>query len=226
MQEKKRFIFLIIFDSLTFVLAMVGFFFSLFDVRFMADYPRLSTLPIWMTFTGLSNLFIGLVSIGCMITRTKRKETTLPKVMFMLKLIALVAISITMLVTACVLAPAQGASWWRLYINNNLFNHLLTPLLAIFTFLVFEQYVETSLFDCLFSLLPIIAYSVFYVINVCTHLNEHGKVNPTYDIYGLLRYGIGIAFLFFLAFTISSFGLAALYRFLNKKKTASLRSSY
>ena len=226
MKNQKRFILLIIFDSLVFVSAIIGLLFSVFDVRFMANYPRLSTLPIWMTFTGLSNLFVGLVALGCVIYHLLKKEIILSKAMFILKITALVAITITFLVTACVLAPAQGSSWWRFYINNNLFNHLLTPLLAIFTFLVFEHYVETSLFDCLFSLLPIIAYSVFYVINVCTHLTEHGKVNPTYDIYGLLRYGIGIAFLFFLAFTISSFGLAALYRFLNKKKTASLRSSY
>ncbi|MBO7573545.1 MAG: hypothetical protein J6T25_02025 [Bacilli bacterium] len=89
MKEQKKFLAVIFLDLITCVSMILGITFSIFDVRFMANYPRLSSLPILMTFTGLSNVFIGLVCSGCAIHRLIKKEMKLPKPLFLLKIIAL-----------------------------------------------------------------------------------------------------------------------------------------
>ena len=145
MKKKSNLLALVVLDITTFVLMVLGITFSIFDVRFMGDFPRLSSLPIWMTFTGLSNVFIGLICLTCAIYRLVKKEVVLPKILFLIKIIALADITITFLTTALYLAPSIGTIWWRLYINNNIFNHFLTPLVAIVTFILFEGYVEHTL---------------------------------------------------------------------------------
>ena len=125
MNAKQKFIAINILDITTFVLMVLGITFSIFDVRFMVDLPRLSALPILMTFTGLSNVFIGLVCLASAIYRLINKEMTLAKPLFLLKIIALADITITFVITLTYLAPSIGSSWWRLYINNNIFNHFL-----------------------------------------------------------------------------------------------------
>ena len=148
MLNNKRFLLLNIFDILVFVLMVLGITFSIVDVRFMGDYPRLSALPIYETFTGLSNIFLGLVCLLCALYRLIKKEKALPKHLFILKIISLASITITFVTTAAILSPMAGTSWWRLYINNNIFNHFLTPLLAIITFLVLEEKVELDFRFC------------------------------------------------------------------------------
>ena len=218
MNFSKRVLALIILDILTFILMVLGILFSVFDVRFMVDYPRLSTLPIYWTFTGLSNIFIGLVSLGCAIYRLVRKESSLSKPLFLIKVIAVAEITITFVITACVLAPRLGSSWWRLYINNNLINHFLTPLLAIFTYLFLEEKVEIENRLCFFAVVPMLAYCVFYGLNVYTRLGADGSIDPKYDIYGLAKFGPFFSALFLISFVGLSIGFTMLYRLQNDKK--------
>ena len=221
MSSNRKYWPLIILDLLTFVSMAIGITFSMFDIRFMANYPRLSSLPILMTFTGLSNLFIGLVCLGCALFRLIRKDLALPKVLFLLKIIALAEITITFVITATYLSISLGSSWWRLYINNNIFNHVLTPLLAIITFLVLEDYVVIRFRELFFSLVPISLYGIFYVINVYTHLTPEGKTDLTYDIYGFMRFGVFVLILFLVGFLAVSFGLTCFYYFISKRKKQS-----
>ena len=218
MENKRSFITIIVLDLLVFILMVIGISFSIFDVRFMVDLPRLSSQPILMTFTGLSNVFIGLVCLGCALYRIIKKEMTLPVYLLLIKIIALADITITFVITATYLAPSIGSSWWRLYINNNIFNHFLTPLLAIITFLILERYREFSWKCCFLSLVPLFLYGILYLTNVYTHLTSEGKTDLAYDIYGFCRFGTGVLVLFLIGFMAISFGLTLLYRFLNKQK--------
>lgn len=218
MKEKKRYVSLIILELLTFISAVLGITFSMCDVRFMGDYPRLSSLPILMTFTGLSNAFIGLVCLVCAIYRLAKRENKLPKVLFLLKIIALADITITFVVTATYLSISLGSSWWRLYINNNIFNHFLTPLLAIVPFIFLEEYVELDWRYCFYSVVPLSLYAIFYVINVYTHLTPEGKTSLTYDIYGFCRFGVFFLILFLIGFLAITFATTFLFRLHNKQK--------
>ena len=218
MENKRGFITIIVLDLLVFISMVIGISLTIFDVRFMVDLPRLSSQSIFMTFTGLSNVFIGLVCLGCAIYRIIKKEITLPAYLLLIKIIALADITITFVITATYLAPSIGSNWWRLYINNNLFNHFLTPLLAVITFLILERYREFSWKYCFLSLVPLLLYGVLYLTNVYTHLTPEGKTDLTYDIYGFCRFGTGILVLFLIGFMAISFGLTLLYWFLNKQK--------
>ena len=218
MKEKKKYVTLIILELITFVSMILGITFSICDVRFMANYPRLSSLPILMTFTGLSNVFIGLVCLCCAIYRIIKKESKLPKILFLLKIIALADVTITFVITAFYLSPHLGASWWRLYINNNIFNHFITPLMAVLTFILLEEYVELDWRYCFYSLVPLSMYAIFYVSNVYTHLTPEGKTSLTYDIYGFCRFGVLFLILFLIGFLLASFGLTYLYYLQNKRK--------
>lgn len=218
MENKRGFIAIIVLDLLVFISMVIGISLTIFDVRFMVDLPRLSSQSIFMTFTGLSNVFIGLVCLGCAIYRIIKKEITLPAYLLLIKIIALADITITFVITATYLAPSIGSSWWRLYINNNIFNHFLTPLLAVITFLILERYREFSWKYCFLSLVPLLLYGVLYLTNVYTHLTPEGKTDLTYDIYGFCRFGTGILVLFLIGFMAISFGLTLLYWFLNKQK--------
>ena len=222
MKNRKKFTAIIVLDLVTFGLMVLGITFSMFDIRFMGDYPRLSSLPILMTFTGLSNLFIGLVCLACAVYRLTNKKMILPKILFLLKIIALADITITFLTTALYLAPSVGSIWWRLYINNNIFNHFLTPLVSIITFILLEEYVKTDWKDCFFSLIPLAIYGAFYIINVYTHLTPVGETSLTYDIYGFCRFGVFFLILFLIGFAAVSFGLTYVYLIINKQK----RSQY
>ena len=110
------------FDIATFLCALFALICIYADWRFMGDYPRLSSIPYLMTFTGLSNAFIGLVSLGCAITRIIKKNHVLLKPIFVLKAIALADIAMTFIITISYLAPHLGNEWWRLYTNASLFN--------------------------------------------------------------------------------------------------------
>jgi hypothetical protein len=221
MQNRRSFIALIIIELVTFVSMILGITFSIFDIRFMVNYPRLAGLPIYMTFTGLSNIFVGLVCLICAIYRLVKKEMILPKLLFVIKIIALAEITITFVITAIYLAPSIGTSWWRLYINNNIFNHFLTPLLAVISFITLEQKVEIKKLSCLYAIIPIILYGALYVPNVYLHLNPDGTTSLDYDIYGFARFGVGVLIIFMLVFIAISVGLTFLYRFIGSKKTAS-----
>ena len=218
MDKNQKRLALIIVDLIVFVFSMLGLIFTLADVRFMGDYPRLSSIPYLMTFTGLSNVFIGLVCLLCAVTRLVKKDEPLPVALFLIKIIALAEISITFITTATYLVPSVGNEWWRRYLNASLFNHLLTPVTAIVGFLLLEERVEIPFNYCFFSIVPIVLYTSMYLINILNHLKPDGGVDSTYDIYGFLRFGYFTAPLFFIGFIGLSFGFTVLYRFQNKQK--------
>ena len=216
--EKRRYLAAVIVDFLVFLLMTIGISFSLLGVKFMGDYPRISTLPILYTFTGLSNVFIGLVALASGIARLIKKDRALPKALFVIKLIALADITLTFVITAAYLAPITGPTWWRLYINSHLFNHLLTPVTAIVSFILLEKYVKTDWKLCFYTFVPIVLYAILYIVNVFTHLTVEGAVDPNYDLYKFFRLGLGVAIVIGVVVAIAAFGLTLLYRLINSKR--------
>ena len=216
--KNKRFIAVIILDLLVFVCMSLGVIFSVFHIRFMGDYPGLVSLPLLMTFTGLSNVFVGLVCLACALYRLIKKDYSIPLVLFMIKLIAVAEISITFIITATYLAPSLGSIWWRLYLNNNFFNHFVTPVLAIVSFVVLEERREIKFPYSFLGTIPVVTYGTMYTINVYTHLDANGNTNLAYDIYGLMRFGTGVFILFVIGFFAFSFIVTAFYCFIKNKK--------
>lgn len=215
--KRKKDLLLIIFDCLLVSSITIGVVFSLTGFRFV-NVPSLVNTPVYITFTFLSNVFLGLTALISIIYRLIKKDMNLPKWLFVLKVISVSDITITFLVTALYLAPSIGADWWKLYVNNNLFNHLVSPLIGIITFIVLERRGEMKFLENLYSLIPITLFEIFYATYAYSHMDISGHISYDYDFYGLARFGPGITAIFMIAFMAIQFGLCCLYYWINSKK--------
>ena len=216
MKRIKNVPLIVIFDFAVFISSAFALIAIFTDFRFMVDIPRLASIPYLLTYTGLSNLFIGLVCLLCVLYRIIYKVDKLPQWLFIVKVVFLSQITITFLITALYLSPNLGSDWWKLYNNAGLFNHFITPVLAIVGFLFFERKGEMKWFHCFFAIAPIVIYAIIYIINVYAHLNPDGSTSLTYDIYGFFRYGVWVFVLFLLFFYATAFGLSLLFKLENK----------
>ena len=220
--DKRRCYTCLVGDGLLFAFAAFGVTATLCNWHFMADLGRLTETPFLYTFTGLSNLLMGVVALLCFIVRIKRHDAKLPVWASVIRMVFTSNIAITFLITAAYLAPSVGAQWWRLYINANLFNHLLTPLWAIFTFLVIEPKTELKFKHTFFALIPMGVYGVFYFIRAYSHIDASGRIDLYYDIYGLARFGVGMTILFLFGFLLLAWGITAILYLLNTHKKGNL----
>ena len=177
---------------------------------------EVSNIEMFKFYTVDSNILIGIISLifaiyEIRIMRGKIKE--MPTYMYNLKLVGTSGILLTFIVTACFLAPMYG--FYAMYNNNNLFFHLIVPILSIVTYVCFENY-DNKYKYAFIGMIPMVLYSIFYTINVLTHL-ENGKPTYTYDFYGFLQGNINNVFIVIPVMFIVSYLISVLIIFLNKK---------
>ncbi len=164
-------------------------------------------------YTVQSNLLCGIVSAYYLVLKFAKKKK-IPDSFVCLKLAATATISITFLVTLCLLAPNYG--YERLYRNQGLVFHLIVPLLAVADFWLLDtkgtrmkaRYTWMSTF-------PTIIYGCGYIWNLYHHgLSDHFP--DPHDFYKFTTYGYGLAMVIFAAIVLASFLMAALFRTLNR----------
>ena len=217
MSPRKSLTLLLVWDTILVLCSAFSTGATLAGFRFMVDVPRMAEAPYLVTFTGLSNLFVGVVALLCFAARLIRKDPRLPGWAFILKLSSVGMILITFLVTAVYLTPATGGEWWKLYVNSGFFNHALTPLLAIVGFLVFERKVTLKWPFVFFAAVPVVAYETLYTVRVLTHYDPAGT--PLYyDIYGFARFGLWAYAGFLVMFLCLGAGFSFLFYWQNARK--------
>jgi hypothetical protein len=122
-------------------------------------------------FTVLSNLLQGGVSIACLFRPDVGRW----------KYVSAVSVALTFFVVLLLLGPAYGYD--SMYIGANLWFHLIIPILAMANFLIVDREGTFSLRDSLFTLIPMLAYSLFYVGNLLANgVREN-------DWYGFAKHG-------------------------------------
>ena len=174
-------------------------------------------------FTTQSNFVAGIVAgiiiiFDILIILNKIKD--LPKWLKIIKMIVTTGVTLTFLVVTLYLgfvAVAMGYSYFLVFENTNLFFHLFTPLSALFSFILFEGTTEIKKRYTLLNLLHMGCYSIFYSINVFTHLTPEGKVDRKYDWYYFI---IGENWTFAIVITgmvLITFGIGFILWFMNKK---------
>ena len=87
-----------------------------------------------------------------------------PRIVWLLKYMGTAAVSVTMLTVFFYLAPAIG-SLSKLLKGNEFFMHLLTPLMALVSFCVFERR-GMDFPTALLGMLPVILYGALYMYKV------------------------------------------------------------
>ena len=158
-------------------------------------------------FTVDSNILVGVAALLMAISQYRGKVAPW---LYVLKLVATVGVTITMLVTVFYLGFVVSTGYFSMFQGSNFFFHLIVPLLSIIVFVFFEK-TDCIAFKCNFlSFIPIVLYGIYYAVSVLTHM-ENGAVQKGYDWYKFFQFGVKsilIVYPFFLGFTfLVSFAL-------------------
>lgn len=115
-------------------------------------------------FTTQSNILVAAASLLTALALSS--EGTIPRWIWTLKYIGTAAVTVTMLTVFLFLAPSIGKDWVKyLLTGSDIFMHLLTPLLALFTFCVFERQGMTFC-ESLWGMLPVLLYGPLYLYKI------------------------------------------------------------
>ena len=173
---------------------------------------------LWF-FTVDSNILLAVASLILVVLETLiflGKTKVIPHWVYVFKYVATCATTLTLLTVIFYLSPLLGGNFWKLFLNNNLFFHLISPVLGLVSLILFEKESKFSWKVSLLSLIPMGLYSIFYITNVYTHLN-HGEVDPKYDFYYFAANGVGITIVIIIMMFLVTFGSAFLIYFLREK---------
>lgn len=119
----------------------------------------------FLYFTVQSNVFaiaVALLFLVDSLLRLLGKKPFVTGVMRLIKFTATIAVTVTFLVFATMLAPLMGLDYLLSYSNFSL--HVIVPILMMFDFLYFDKDVPLNRFTCLWGVAPALAYFVFFLI--------------------------------------------------------------
>lgn len=149
-------------------------------------------ISVFKYFTVDSNLFAGIISFIFILNEIsiiKGEKKEISDKLYILKLMATTAVSLTFLVVFVYLGNIAENGLISLLLNSNLFFHLIIPILNIIDFIFFIKK-ENITYKCAFyGLIPTLLYAVFYTTNVIIHI-ENGRVSPKYDWYWFVQNGL------------------------------------
>ena len=133
-------------------------------------------------FTTLSNI---LCAAACLLTALAMNAGGVPEWIWTLKYIGTAAVTVTMLTVLLFLAPSFGKGALKVLLSGtDLFMHLITPLLALVSFCVFERRGMTFC-QSLWGLLPVVLYGPLYLYKILFALPE----KRWEDFYGFNKQG-------------------------------------
>ena len=133
-------------------------------------------------FTTLSNI---LCAAACLLTALAINAGGIPEWIWMLKYIGTAAVTVTMLTVLLFLAPSFGKGALKVLLSGtDLFMHLITPLLALVSFCVFEKRGMTFC-QSLWGMLPVVLYGPVYLYKILFALPE----KRWDDFYGFNKQG-------------------------------------
>jgi len=187
-------------------------------IKFMPDKTLLevSKIEMFKFYTVDSNILMAIISLIFAIYEIKLlkgKIDKIPNKIFILKIIGTSAISLTFIVTALFLTPQYGL--YAMYNNNNLFFHLIVPLLSLITYIVFEKH-ENKYKYAIYGIIPMFIYSIYYTSMIIINLDNDG-LTFKYDFYGFLNGKITNVFIVIPVIYLVSYLISILIIFLNKK---------
>ena len=177
---------------------------TLYDENF--DHMGIRTFCM---FTVDSNILAGLTMLLCIPYAVDGLRTGcyhLPDWVVVLMHISVTAVSLTFLVSLCILAPVKG--FVLIFTGSRFFLHGVCPVLSILTFCFFIKSHLIRFEESFLALIPVAIYALVYLVMVVFIGEEHGGWN---DFYGFAtRIPIWISLVAVLPIT---YGIAALLRF-------------
>ena len=150
---------------------------TLYDENF--DHMGIRTFCM---FTVDSNILAGLSMLLCIPYTVDGLRTGyyhLPDWVVVLMHVAVTAVSLTFLVSLCILAPVKG--FRLIFTGSRFFLHGVCPVLSILTFCCFINSHIVRLRESLLALIPVLIYTAVYLVMVVVIGEAHGGWN---DFYG------------------------------------------
>ena len=212
-----------ILNCLIFLFCFISFMVMFTSYKFtFIEEPMLETTKIgaFRFFTVDSNLLMGIMAF---LLAYKERQMLLGKIKeipskyYILKFIATVGVSLTMIVVFAYLGGIAKGGLISLLQNSNLFFHFIIPVLSIITFLCFERTNKISGKYVIYGLIPVFLYGIFYVINIILHL-ENGKVPLEYDWYAFAQGSIKEIVITIIIMFVLTFVISIILWVINRKK--------
>ena len=149
-------------------------------------------IGVFKYFTVDSNLFAGIISFIFILNEIsiiKGEKKEISDKLYILKLMATTAVSLTFIVVFVYLGNIAENGLISLLLNSNLFFHLIIPILNIIDFIFYIKKENITYKYAFYGLIPTLLYAVFYTTNVIIHI-ENGRVSPKYDWYWFVQNGL------------------------------------
>lgn len=152
---------------------------TLYDENF--DHMGIRTFCM---FTVNSNILAGLSMMLCLpytIDGLRTGNYHLPDWVVVMMHVTVTAVSLTFLVSLCILAPVKG--FYLIFSGSRFFLHGVCPVLSIVTFCCFINSHIVRIQEAALALIPVVLYGVIYVVMVVFVGEENGGWN---DFYGFI----------------------------------------
>ena len=206
---KKNVITLII-NSILVILAVIG------AAGSFLDHERITGSLIY--YTQDSNIFLGITSllyVIFLIRALRNKGAGIPLWVRKLRYYSICCISVTLFVVLFILAPmAQplGGLRWILFTDAMLYQHFLSPVIAIAAFLLLEKKPELRFRETFYALIPTLVYAaVIYPLNIA------GVVDGPYPFVQVRNLSVGTSVMWFFIVFALSYVVALLAWLCNRK---------
>ena len=143
-------------------------------------------------FTVQSNIFAGIVSLIFIIYYIlifAGKKAEIPKFVYVLKFIVTIDLILTFCTVLFYLAPTIPTGFLSMYNYTNFFFHFLIPVLAVVSFIFFENKSTWKFWITLVGIGHMFLYGVAYLITSFANFGNAELLYKTYDWYGFSRNG-------------------------------------
>lgn len=206
----KKNILILIINSILVVLSVIG------AVGSIQSHGSFAGSAIY--YTQDSNLFLGVTSLLYVIASIRalrKREEKIPLWIRRVRYYSICCICVTLFVVLFILAPMAkplGGLKWILFTDSMLYQHLLSPVIAIAAFLLLEKRPQLRFRETFLALIPTLIYAaVIYPLNIA------GIVDGPYPFLQVRNMSIGISVLWFFLVLILAYGLAWLIWLCNRK---------
>ena len=206
--NKKLWIINVIINSIIIVLTIIAV-----VVMFNGEDGTL-TAARWVAFkyfTVQSNIFMAVTSAISLYFLFKKKDH--PTWLSILKLVSTTSVGLTFTTVMIYLAPLMGI--WLVFQGANLYMHLITPVLAMILYALFEPKNQFCFKHVFFGLIPVVIYGLMYLTLVAV-FNDYGNIEG-YDWYAFGTYGLGVGIAVLFGLFIINFGISVGMYFLYQK---------
>lgn len=162
-------------------------------------------------YTQDSNLFALIVSIIYLINVISKKEIS--KIVSVLKYISVLSLMVTFLVVIFILAPMYNFAYLYLMTSEaSIFYHTLCPIIAIISFVFFEEHKIEGKKDILRATYFTMLYSIILIF-----LNIIGKVDGPYPFLRVRHNPIYMSIIWFIIIIGGAFGIGKIIEVVKRK---------